>query len=170
MDRYMNITSLIIALSLSFLGFSTFAEPIQLRCHMDSCSWANIQIIKKLEDGKDGGVLNEVSYYFGSSNHKDDLTYPDSYSDNFVIDWDKDIAKLMIYCSIKRPTVFGKNALIQTFEFPLVYGFEMSALDIYMHTCHDTKYLGNNEIFENLGYHKIQRKQFNSVKELLNEF
>jgi hypothetical protein len=137
---------------------------------MDSCSWANIQIIKKLEDGKDGGVLNEVSYYFGSSNHKDDLTYPDSYSDNFVIDWNKDIAKLMIYCSIRRPTVFGKNTLIQTFEFPLVYGFEMSALDIYMHTCHDTKYLGNNKIFANLGYDKIQRKQFNSVKELLNKF
>lgn len=170
MARYMNITSLIIALSLSFLGFSAFAEPIQLRCHMDSCSWANIQIIKKLEDGKDGGVLSEVSYYFGSSNHKDDLTYPDSYSDKFVIDWDKDIAKLMIYCSIRRPAVFGKNTLIQTFEFPLVYGFEMSALDIYMHTCHDTKYLGNNEIFANLGYDKIQRKQFNSVKELLSKF
>jgi hypothetical protein len=166
----MNITSLIIALSLSFIGFSAFAEPIQLRCHMDSCSWANIQTIKKLEDGKDGGVLSEVSYYFGSSNHKNDLTYPDSYSDNFIIDWDKDIAKLMIYCSIRRPAVFGKNALIQTFEFPLVYGFEMSALDIYMHTCHDTKYLGNNEIFANLGYDKIQRKQFNSVKELLNKF
>ena len=166
----MNITSLIIALSLPFIGFSAFAEPIQLRCHMDSCSWANIQTIKKLEDGKDGDVLSEVSYYFGSSNHKDDLTYPDSYSDNFVIDWDKDIAKIMIYCSNKRPAVFGKNAIIQTFEFPLVYGFEMSALDIYMHTCHDTKYLGNNEIFANLGYDKIQRKQFNSVKELLSKF
>jgi hypothetical protein len=46
----------------------------------------------------------------------------------------------------------------------------MSALDIYMHTCHDTKYLGNNEIFANLGYDKIQRKQFNSVKELLSKF
>ena len=166
----MNITSLIIALSLPFIGFSAFAEPIQLRCHMDSCSWANIQTIKKLEDGKDGGVLSEVSYYFGSSNHKNDLTYPDSYSDNFIIDWDKDIAKIMVYCSNKRPAVFGKNALIQTFEFPLVYGFEMSALDIYMHTCHDTKYLGNNEIFANLGYDKIQRKQFNSVKELLSKF
>jgi len=39
-----------------------------------------------------------------------------------------------------------------------------------MHTCHDTKYLGNNEIFTDLGYGKVQRKQFNSVQELLNEF
>ena len=60
MDRYMNITSLIIALSLPFIGFSAFAEPIQLRCHMDSCSWANIQTINKLEHGKDGGELNEM--------------------------------------------------------------------------------------------------------------
>ena len=165
----MKITTFYFAYCLTFLGFSVFAEPIQLRCHMDSCSWANIQTINKLEHGKDGGELNEITYFYGSSFHKDDLTYPDSYSDKFDIDWDKDIAKIMVYCSNKRPAVFGKNALIQTFEFPLVYGFEMSALDIYMHTCHDTKYLGNNEIFTDLGYVKIQRKQFNSLQELLNE-
>ena len=163
----MNITTLLIALSLSFLGFSTFAKPIQLRCHMDSCSWANIQTIKKLEDGKDGGVLNEVSYYFGSSIHKDDLTYPDSYSDNFVIDWDKNIAKLMIYCSIRRPAVFGSKSSIETFEFPIWFGYEISAINFYMYTCHERIFTGNNKIFNYLGYHKIQRKKFNSVDDLL---
>ena len=165
----MKIITLKFALILSFLGFKIFAEPIQLRCHMDSCSWANIQNINKLKIGKDGGVLHEVSYIYGSSYHKNDLSYPDSYSSEMNIDWDKNIAKLMIYCSLRRPAVFGRNLLIQTFEFPLVYGFEMSALDIYMHTCHDTKYLGNNKIFSDLGYDKIQRKHFNSVKELLQE-
>ena len=166
----MKIITLKFALILSFLGFKIFAEPIQLRCHMDSCSWANIQNINKLNVGKEGGVLHEVSYIYGSSYHKNELSYPDLYSSEINIDWDKNIAKLMIYCSLRRPAVFGRNLLIQTFEFPLVYGFEMSALDIYMHTCHDTKYLGNNEIFTDLGYGKIQRKQFNTVQELLNEF
>ena len=166
----MKIIILKFALILSFLGFKIFAEPIQLRCHMDSCSWANIQNINKLNVGKEGGVLHEVSYIYGSSYHKNELSYPDLYSSEMNIDWDKSIAKLLVYCSIRRPAVFEKNQLIQTFEFPLVYGFEMSALDIYMHICHDTKYSGNNEIFANLGYDKIQRKQFNSLKDLLDKF
>ena len=41
----MKINTLKIALGLSIIGFTVFAEPIQLRCHMDSCSWANIQNI-----------------------------------------------------------------------------------------------------------------------------
>jgi len=38
MDRFMTINTLKIALSLSIIGFTVFAEPIQFRCHMDSCS------------------------------------------------------------------------------------------------------------------------------------
>jgi|TARA_B110000908_G_scaffold169274_1_gene226064 hypothetical protein len=163
----MKIITLKFALSLSFLGSTVFAEPIQLRCHMDSCSWANIQIINKLDNGEDGSELYEVSSIYGSSFHKDDLSYPDSYSSEINVNWEKNIEKVMIYCSLKNPTVFGGNLLIQTFEFPNVYGYEMSALDLYMHTCHGIKYLGNDEIFTDLGYNKILRKQFNSVKELL---
>ena len=68
----MKINTLKIALGLSIIGFTVFAEPIQLRCHMDSCSWANIQNIHKLDNGNDGAVLHEVSYIYGSSNHKED--------------------------------------------------------------------------------------------------
>jgi hypothetical protein len=36
-----------------------------------------------------------------------------------------------------------------------------------MYTCHERIFTGNIKIFNDLGYHKIQRKQFNSVDDLL---
>ena len=160
-------TALKIAFTLVNLGFPTLAEPIQLACHMDACSWANIEIIKELENGKDGGVLYEISYIFGSSNHKNGTSYPKSYTSNIPIKWKKNSKKIMVYCSYIKPALFEKKSSIKTFEFPNVYGYEMSALSLYMHTCHRSPYNGNNETFKNLGYKKITHKKINSIEELL---
>jgi len=167
MDRFMKINTFKIALGLSIIGFTVFAEPIQLRCHMDSCSWANIQNIHKLDNGNDGAVLHEVSYIYGSSNHKEESSYPDTYSPNFAIEWKQSLSKVMVYCSPINPAVFGSKSSIETFEFPIWFGYEISAINFYMYTCHERIFTGNNKIFNYLGYHKIQRKKFNSVDDLL---
>ena len=73
----------------------------------------------------------------------------------------------MVYCSPINPAVFGSKSSIETFEFPIWFGYEISAINFYMYTCHECIYTGNNKIFNYLGYHKIQRKKFNSVDDLL---
>jgi hypothetical protein len=169
MDRLMPINTLKIALSLSIIGFTVFAEPIQLRCHMDSCSWANIQKKYQLDNSNDGAVLYEVSYISGNSSHEDEPSYPDTYSPNLPIEWKKTLSKVMIYCSPIKPAVFDSKSIIETFEFPIWFGYEISAINFYIYTCHERIFAGNNEIFNDLGYNKIQRNQFNSVDDLLQE-
>ena len=165
----MKINTFKIALSLSIIGFTVFAEPIQLRCHMDSCSWANIQNMYKLDNGNDGAVLYEVSYIYGNSSHEDEPSYPGTYSPNLPIEWKKSLSKVMIYCSPTKPAVFDSKSIIETFEFPIWFGYEISAINFYIYTCHNRIFTGNNEIFNDLGYNKIQRNQFNSVDDLLQE-
>ena len=143
-------------------------EPFQLRCNMGACSWANIQTIKKFKISQNAGRLHEVSYIYGSSSHVDEPSYPISYSPNLRIKWEKSLSKIMVYCSPIKPAVFGSKSSIETFEFPIWFGYEISAINFYMYTCHDRIFSGNNEIFKNLGYSEVQRKKFDNIVELLN--
>ncbi len=106
-------TALKIAFTLVNLGFPTLAEPIQLACHMDACSWANIEIIKELENGKDGGVLHEISYIFGSSNHKNGTSYPKSYTSNIPIKWKKIQKRLWYIAAILNQHSLKKKIINQ---------------------------------------------------------
>ena len=144
------------------------AEPIQLRCNMGACSWANIQTIKRLGNNQGTDELHEISYIYGSSNHVKEPNYPVSYSPNLPIKWEKSLSKIMVYCSPIKPAVFGSKSSIETFEFPIWFGYEISAIKFYMYTCHDRIFSGNNEIFKNLGYSEVQRKKFDNIEELLN--
>ena len=144
------------------------AEPIQLRCNMGACSWANIQTIKRLGNNQGTDELHEISYIYGSSNHVKEPNYPVSYSPNLPIKWEKNLSKIMVYCSPIKPAVFGSKSSIETFEFPLWFGYEISAIKLYMYTCHDLVFTGNNEIFNDLVYSGIQRKKFDNIEGLLN--
>ena len=144
------------------------AEPIKLRCNMGACSWANIQTIKRLGNNQGTDELHEISYIYGSSNHVKEPNYPVSYTTNLPIKWEKNLSKIMVYCSPIKPAVFGSKSSIETFEFPLWFGYEISAIKLYMYTCHDLVFTGNNEIFNDLGYSGIQRKKFDNIEGLLN--
>jgi hypothetical protein len=143
------------------------SKPLQLRCNMGSCSWANVQTIKKIENSQDLGELHEISYTYGSSNHTEETTYPALYSTNIPIEWEKNFSKVMVYCSPIKPAVFSSKSLIETFEFPIWFGYEIPAIKLYMYTCHDRIFTGNNEIFNELGYGEIQRKKFDTIEELV---
>lgn len=65
-------------------------------------------------------------------------------------------------------SVFGSKSSIETFEFPIWLGYEISAINFYIYTCQDRIFTGNNEIFKNLGYSEIQRKKLDNIEELLN--
>ena len=82
---------------------------------------------------------------------------------------EKILSKVMIYFSPIKPAVFGLKSIIEPFEFPIWFGYEISAINFYIYTCHNRIFTGNNEIFNDLGYNKIQRNQFNSVDDLLQE-
>ena len=76
--------------------------------------------------------------------------------------------RLWHIAAISNQHFLKKKSLIETFEFPNVYGYGMSALSLYMHTCHRSSYNGNNETFKNLGYKKITKKNLIQLKSCFN--
>jgi hypothetical protein len=162
--------SLLSAFFVLMIGLDASAQPALLSCHMNQCSWVDIKTLEVINDGQDGGRLYEVSFFWGYSGHGNPRTssvdYPNSYSPDIDIEW-KEPGNIMVYCSRIRPTVFEKGQTITTFEFPNVYGFQMSYYMIYTQICHGSTNIHTDEALENLGYGNLRRKEFNSIEKML---
>jgi hypothetical protein len=77
------------------------SEPQMGNCNGGNCSWS-VTINKTVLEKQKTGVLYRIELIGGTSEHKDG-EYPDRYSKNVNVEWNKESHKVEVYCSTKLP-------------------------------------------------------------------
>jgi hypothetical protein len=135
-----------------------------LQCHMDECTWSQIQNITTMRSDTQRTLL-KVSSRDGSSSHnpEDDPEYPESYNSEVKIDWQGTNEQSYVLCSHERPTIASEGSegwFTDTLSLRDISGFQVAATNTYMLACHGLRpRTWGDEQVRSFGYKQIEPQQ-----------
>ncbi|WP_242186131.1 hypothetical protein [Sphingomonas sp. CARO-RG-8B-R24-01] len=114
-----------------------------LDCHMDECSWSQLQTVEPIRRGLDD-VLVKVIARRGSSSHDPnaDPEYPTAYNPSVKIEWAKRPGTTYILCSRSRPTSisdYESKWYLDRLGVISPMGAQQAAVQEYVQICHNRR-------------------------------
>ena len=135
-----------------------------LQCHMDECSWWQLQSVKPVRTGGDS-VLVRVVARRGSSTHDSnkDPEYPATYDPSVPIKWNSEMSVSYVLCSLPHPSlasaVDGKW-YVDRLTVISPAGFQRASVQEYVNVCHKkSPGTWNDDTLKNLGYAEVEGNQ-----------
>ena len=165
-----NMVAILGALALwQSFSSASHAEPLNTYCHMGGCSWEDILSEEVISAGdlESGYLVSKRSVRFSTAHEGD---YPDKFDPSFER-FRETLSETFIYCSLDRPAVFwDKSGKIETLHIISPYGYEYSAVNEYLYTCHRlAPYAPDNKqsTLLSLGYKKNDGEIFSNAQDLM---
>ena len=165
-----NMVTILGALALwQSFSSASHAEPLNTYCHMGGCSWEEILSEEVISAGdlESGYLVSKRSVRFSTAHEGD---YPDKFDPSFER-FRETLSETFIYCSLDRPAVFwDKSGKIETLHIISPYGYEYSAVNEYLYTCHRlAPYAPENgkSILLSLGYKQNGGQMFETADQLI---